>query len=132
MHVRAKNGCPKCGNSYNENLIVNFFEENNIIFESEKTFKDLKLKGKLRFDFYIPKLNLVVEFDGKQHFEPVRFRGISEEVALEKFKHIQKTDKIKNEYCNANNINIVRISYFDNIYSKLKEIMNDYKKEVGL
>lgn len=99
------------------------------MFESEKTFKDLKLKGKLRFDFYISKLNLIIEFDGKQHFEPVRFRGISEELALEKFHHTKKTDEIKNQYCIDNNINIIRISYFDNIYDKLKEIFNDYKKD---
>lgn len=128
-HVRLKNGCPKCGNSYNENLISNFLKEKNIMFESEKTFKDLKLKGKLRFDFYISKLNLIIEFDGKQHFEPVRFRGISEELALEKFHHTKKTDEIKNQYCIDNNINIIRISYFDNIYDKLKEIFNDYKKD---
>ena len=65
----------------------------------------------LRFDFYIPSLNICIEFDGKQHYIPVRFGGISHEAAVEALATCQKNDQIKNEYCEANDIPLLRIPY---------------------
>lgn len=69
-------------------------------------------KGKLRFDFYIPKLNTVIEFDGLQHYEAVEHFGGEDVFREQKIK-----DKIKNDYCRLNNINMLRIAY-----NKLNEI----------
>ena len=64
-----KNGhtqsCGCISGSIGEENIAHLLRENNIDFEREKTFKDLPRR---RFDFYIPSLNRVIEFDGKQHF----------------------------------------------------------------
>ena len=40
---------------------------------------------------------------------PVRFGGISLERAKKNFKGVQERDKIKNNYCQNNNINSLRI-----------------------
>lgn len=65
-----------------------------------------------RFDFYLPDYNLFIEYDGIQHTEICRYFKTDEEnrKALEK---IQYRDKIKNQYCIDNNINLLRIPYYE-------------------
>ena len=68
------------------------------------------------FDFYVPSINLLIEFDGKQHYEPLSFFG-----GIEAFEKLKTNDKIKNDYCEDNYINLIRIKYDeDNIESILK------------
>ncbi len=69
-HYRGS-GCPKCNSSRGENHIRKILELNNIEFIEQKTFKKLKYKKYLKCDFYIPKRNLVIEFNGIQHYHPV-------------------------------------------------------------
>jgi len=57
---------------------------------------------------------MCIEFDGIQHFVPIKFFG--GEVGL--LKRI-KNDKIKTDYCENKNINLIRISYLEDIYEKL-------------
>jgi very-short-patch-repair endonuclease len=76
----------------------------------------------LRFDFYLPKYNTCIEFDGKQHFEPVKIFG-----GNENFKEIIKKDSIKNMYCDTNGIKLIRIKYdqsMDEIISALSHILS--------
>lgn len=62
-----------CGShcSHGEEKIAKCLQELKIPFETQKTFKDLvSEKGwKYRFDFYLPTYNLLVEYDGIQHFQ---------------------------------------------------------------
>ena len=83
-----------------------FLIKHNIEYIPQKTFDDCVYKGKLRFDFYIPKLNTVIEFDGLQHYEAVEHFGGEAVFREQKIK-----DKIKNDYCRLNNINMLRIPY---------------------
>ena len=76
------------------------------------------------FDFYLPKDNICIEFDGPQHFKATDLFGGKEELIKTKFR-----DNIKNEYCKINNINLIRISYKDkNIEEILKERLKDYEQ----
>jgi very-short-patch-repair endonuclease len=105
-------GCPNCNESKGEERIRKFLEENNISFKQEYIFQECKNIMALPFDFYLPDLNILIEYDGKQHFEPIKhFGGITE------FLKTQKRDKIKTKYCENNNINLIRINYknFENI-----------------
>lgn len=120
-HLRQKQGCPKCNISYGEKTIYQFLESNNIKFEYEKSFSDLKVKSRLRFDFYIADKNMIIEYDGIQHFKPTRINGVSYEKAIELFKKTQKHDKLKTQYCIDKNINLIRISYKCNILEILKD-----------
>ena len=65
----------------------------------------------LKFDFYIPSLNVCIEYDGEQHFEIAFGKG------EEGLKDRKRKDEIKNNYCKFNNINLIRIPYweFENI-----------------
>lgn len=105
-------GCPFCNESHGENKIRIFLEENDIKYEIQKSFNDCKLKQLLLFDFYLPTNNILIEFDGQQHFEPVKIFG-----GIKKFKETQKRDKIKNKFAEENNIKLLRIPYteFENV-----------------
>jgi len=95
-------GCPICSSSKGELQIDKYLVENNIKFEREKKFKEL---GKFRFDFYIPRTNTVIEFDGIQHFKAIKVFGGEKEL-----RRTIKSDRLKNQYCEDNNINLIRIS----------------------
>lgn len=63
-HLEGK-GCPYCNESHLERIVRNFLIENKIDFETQKKFEWL---GLMSFDFYLPKHNMVIECQGKQHF----------------------------------------------------------------
>ena len=63
----------------------------------------------------------MIEYDGEQHFKPIRFNKCTEEQAIHNFREIQKRDKIKDDFCKENNIKLVRIPYTQ--YDKLETII---------
>lgn len=64
--------------------------------------------NKYRYDFYLPKLNIFIEFDGKQHFIPVKYFGGEKGLEL-----IQSRDFQKNIIVNNLNGVLIRISYLE-------------------
>jgi hypothetical protein len=114
--------CPTCSESRGEKIINDILNARNIEYIREAKFDNCIYKRQLRFDFYLPKFNTCIEFDGIQHFEPVkRFGG---EYYL---SEIIKKDYIKNKYCEDNNIKLIRIKYnqnTDDIISVLNHILN--------
>lgn len=112
-------GCPQCQESNGERKIRHWFLINNIEYIYQKTFDDCIDKKLLPFDFYIKKYNLCIEFDGRQHFEPVDFAGKGKEWALKQFEIIKHHDAIKTQYCKNNNIHLLRIPYYLNIEEEL-------------
>ena len=67
---------------------------------------EVKAKGLLRWDFIITNCEepLFIEFDGRQHYEPQRFGGMSKEQAEKAFEKQKEHDKIKDNYCNDNGL----------------------------
>jgi len=114
-------GCPYCNESKGENKISKILDENNIDYNRQHKFDDCKNKKRLPFDFYLSKLNMCIEYDGKQHFEPISYWG--GDAAFEKIKI---NDNIKNIYCKNNDIKLLRISYKENedISNILLKILN--------
>ena len=115
-HLQGK-GCPVCRESLGERTISNYLLANNIEYIRQTRFDGCKFINKLPFDFYIPKLDMCIEYDGIQHFKPVKAFGGTKE-----FNKTIVKDKIKDEYCCNNNIHLLRISCFENIIEKLKTI----------
>jgi hypothetical protein len=60
----------KFSGSFKEKEIAGILKEQNLRFYSEVSF-DLKT----RFDFYIPLIDLVIEYDGGQHFHDFKVMG---------------------------------------------------------
>lgn len=99
-----------CMKSYGEEKIIQILQDNNILFKTQITFPDCKDINLLKFDFGIydknNKLQYLIEYDGKQHFQSGT--GWNTE---ENFEKIKRRDKIKNNYCKQNNIPLIRIPY---------------------
>lgn len=111
-------GCPKCNESKGEKQVSLYLDKYNIKYETQKTFDgcyDIKL---LPFDFYLPDYNCCIEYDGKQHFEPIEYFG-----GQETFEYTQKHDNIKNEYCKNNGISLLRIPYFKDVEEELNNFL---------
>lgn len=112
-HLRG-GGCPKCNSSHGEEKIRNYLLENNIIFEEQKRFKELI---KAPFDFYLPEKNLLIEYNGIQHYKSVEYFGGKERLIKQ-----QKTDKLKRQFAKENNIKLLTIKFDEDISKKLKLI----------
>ena len=133
-HLRGA-GCPKCKNSLGEQRIDSYLKNKDISFIHQKRFDDCNGKNNTRlpFDFYLPDYNLIIEYDGAQHFKVVNFNGCSDEQAKKNFEAIQRCDNIKTQYCKNNNIKLIRIFYtqLKNIDSILDKIFNAILLHIG-
>lgn len=129
-HILQGEGCPICASSKLERNIKSYLDSNNILYEQQYRIDECKYKRKLPFDFAIfndDSLLCLIEADGKQHFNPSQFGGISKEQAQKNFEQLKIRDNIKNTYCKENNIKLLRIPYWeiDNIEQILdKEFKN--------
>jgi CDGSH-type Zn-finger protein len=110
-HHLNGSGCPICQRSKGEEEIENWLKENNILYETQKRFKNCKNILPLPFDFYLPSYNILIEYQGEQHFKPMGFGGNSKQ----KFQRTIKNDQIKILFCHEYNIKLLSISYLDNI-----------------
>lgn len=114
-----KTNCPFCKSSKGEKLIENWLLENKYAFTRQFKFNNCKHKQKLPFDFAIfnPCIKLI-EFNGIQHYEPVKAWG-----GELKFKERIKLDLIKKDFCSKMNIELLVIPYWDkeNIFEILEK-----------
>ena len=85
----------------------------NIHFIRQYKFDDCVDKRPLPFDFYLPGRNIVIEYDGEQHFRPVRWTQSSDFDAESKFLYTKHHDEIKNHYCCSHGIRLIRIPYWE-------------------
>lgn len=95
-------GCLKM--SHGELKIYNLLTENNIDFIREYHPKNSDLFQNGRYDFFIPSSNLLIEYDGEQHFN--EDKGWDEPI-----EEIQKRDQLKNEWALKNGYTLIRIPY---------------------
>ena len=113
LPAKINNGhITSCGcriQSSGEEHIKSLLEKLYINYETQYTFDDCKSVYVLRFDFAIineNKLLGLIEYDGKQHFEPIEFFG-----GEDGFNKTKERDQIKNTYCKLHNIPLLRIPY---------------------
>lgn len=104
--------------SIGEKNIEDLLISNSIQYIKEYKFKDL---GEYRYDFYLPSLNRLIEFDGKQHFQECG--GSWDE--SDNLAQRQERDKIKNNYAISNNIDLVRIPYWKRDSITIEMLLED-------
>lgn len=93
--------CTKKGRSTPEKVIASFLSDNNIYYiEQKPIINPYNTRTKLFFDFFIPSLNLVIEYDGEQHYSS-NTRSV--------YKPNKKYDSYKNYWCKVYNTNLIRI-----------------------
>lgn len=94
-HLGKKTGCPICKESNGENIVRKYLSDNHIKYIPQHRFKDCRDKNPLPFDFYLPKYNTCIEYDGEQHFKAIGHWG-GEKGLLDRQKKIKlKTNTVK-------------------------------------
>lgn len=111
------------GMSKGEMKISSILKNMSINFNTQKKFDDCRSENGslLKFDFYLPDYNLLIEYDGEQHY--VGWWNASD--INGNLESIRARDNIKNEYCLKNNIHLARIPYYD-----YKKIDNNYMYDI--
>lgn len=108
-HLHNKQGCYQCHcvMSRPERMICQILDDLKIQYIKQKRFNQCRsAKGfLLRYDFYIPSHNLLIEYDGEQHFLPIRGQS--------NLTRTQTHDDIKTKYANENGIRLLRIPFFN-------------------
>lgn len=112
-------GCPICKESKGEIETRIVLQQLGFEFLEQKTFPDCKgCYRLLPFDFWIPSINTLIEFDGEQHYKP--------KFGEEQFIRTQINDKTKTKYCECVGIKLIRVPY-----TELGNVTNYLKKELG-
>lgn len=106
--------CPKCSSSKGEKLVESVLSSYKVNFTAQKRFEDCRYILPLPFDFYLPDINTLIEYDGEQHYRPVDFNGSGMESAERLFRLGKVRDGIKNKYAKDNGITLLRIPYWLN------------------
>lgn len=111
-HHMTAQGCPHCvslnASSTPELIIAEVLDECGVVYFKEFKFAECvsPTSGrKLRFDFYIPERNLLIEFHGDQHFKRNKMMHKGD-----KFERMQEHDRIKAQYAFENGITLVTLT----------------------
>ena len=117
-HLLHGLGCPSCQETSGEQRIRQWLDGNCVKYEFQKRFADCKNERILPFDFYLSDYNCCIEYDGAQHFKEIDHWGGKEYLSRR-----QHNDQIKNDYCNKNNIRLIRIRYDEDVYDVLNNML---------
>lgn len=115
-HINGKSGCPICKMSHGEKRVGIVLDELGVNYIMQKKFKECRDIKPMPFDFYIPDFDVIIEYDGIQHFKPIeKFGGIDELI------NTRRRDKLKDTYCDENHIDLIRVPYYE--YNEIETII---------
>lgn len=119
------NRCPYCNSPKGELIIDKILRSLKINYEVQKTFDDLKDKSYLSYDFYVPSQNILIEYQGKQHYQPIEHFG-----GENTFKVQQKHDQMKLDYAKNHSYRLIDVPYTEDTLPKIKKYL--IKHELNL
>lgn len=117
--IHGKSACPRCirKQSKGEKIVERILQELGIVdYIREEPLKD----SRQRFDFFIPSLNIAIEYNGEQHYKNTGFFQTPLEV-------YQERDSRKAKYCEDNSIKLIIIPYT----MKEEEIKSYIEQEIN-
>ena len=119
-HIKRGIGHSGCNKSLGEERLEKYLKEHNINYIGQYRFGDcIRKERDMPFDFYLPDLNIAIEYDGIQHYEPVvKFGG------EEGFAELKLNDYFKTNYCIEHNIKLIRDPYTE--YDSMEDFLNNY------
>ncbi len=115
-----ENHCPYCNNpTKGEQRIINYLDLKNEEYIYQKRYKDLLgiNNGILSYDFYIPKYNTLIEYQGNFH------DGTASTQTEEQLEIQKEHDRRKRNYAKSHNIELLEIWYWD--FDKIEDILDD-------
>lgn len=101
-HLSSRQGCPRCIESKGEAMIAFVLDSLGIRYLREFKF----LPFQYRYDFYIPEKNILIEYNGIQHYKPVDVFG-----GIESFVSTQQRDIAKVNLAKVKGCKLEIISY---------------------
>ena len=107
------------------NFLLNKDLEEGKDFEYDKPFTPFNETycRKLRPDFTLHEKKIMIEFDGEQHYKPIRWsQEQTQEEILQIFEDQREKDRMKDEWCKENGWRMIRISYLQ--YKDITDILN--------
>jgi len=104
-HMRGNIGCKLCTATVGELAVAKYLDKHNIDFIQEYRFTDVVFIH--YYDFYLPELNILIEYDGEQHYKPVKNLGGKKGLIQTKIR-----DKRKDDLAITINIPLIRIPYY--------------------
>lgn len=129
----CSNYCPFCSLSKGEKEIIKWLEDNQISYVSQKKFEDLIGVGGrcLPYDFFIPNANLLIEYQGKQHYEENKHFSSSNMDSKQSFEVRKEHDNRKRRYAKENGYDLLEIPYtdFKNINIILSNVITQKSSE---
>ena len=111
--------CPNCKYSSGENLVKEYLVNNKLEYEQQVKYDNLYDKRKLSYDFYVPAYNLLIEYQGRQHYSPIKRYGGEEHLKVQQYH-----DKMKREYASKNGISLLEIKYTKDTLEKVSDLIN--------
>lgn len=113
--------CGVCSLPHGEQIIKRVLDTVGEQYEME--WKIGKGNTALRYDFYLPKYRAAIEYDGRQHFQPIESWGGEAEML-----NTQYRDRVKNEYCGFLSMDLLRIPYWE--LKRVEEILLIFLHEI--
>ncbi|CAO1296052.1 unnamed protein product [Diamesa hyperborea] len=93
------------------------------LFPDKLVFREASPKWleRMRFDIFIPELNLAIEYQGQQHYQPVSVFG-----GIEGHTRTLERDALKKKLCEKHGINLMEVRYDSSI--SMETIRNRLRK----
>ena len=112
-------GCPMCNRRKGEDKVARYLKEKNINFIEQYRINNdnlLSINKLFVVDFFLPNHNIIIEYNGKQHYAPIDYFG-----GKKKFEQQQDRDESLRFYCEKHKIKLIEIPYTD--FDKIEEIL---------
>jgi very-short-patch-repair endonuclease len=121
----AKHGCPICKASRGEHRVATFLQNAGLSYKRQKKFEDCRRVRTLSFDFFVPSLRTLIEFQGKQHFGVVScFKERDKHSPEQSYILRVLRDLIKRRWVRTSGYTLIEIRYDEDVEKVLSERLN--------
>lgn len=112
--------CPKCNTPHGELYIEKYLKDNEIPYEAQFSIEELKDRRRLSYDFLVKDQNILIEYQGGQHYKPIKLFGGEERFIIQ-----QEHDEMKRRYARDNGYRLLEIKYTYNTQEKVNRYLDD-------
>lgn len=124
-NIMNNHGCSYCAlhirQSKGEKLIEQYLNNKEIRYAYPKVFGELRDKYPLRYDFHIKNKNILIEYQGIQHYNPIDYFGGKDQYKVQLYH-----DKLKRDYAKEHNYILIEIPYTVNTQEKVNKYLDKY------
>lgn len=124
--INAGSGCPMCATRKSEKEVATLLKKYKVEFiHHQKLHEIMDIKRLLIVDYYLPNHNMIIEYNGHQHYLPVRWHGMSKKKAKSVFKKQKSRDVYVKRLCKKKDITLISIDGRKYNYQNLEPFMKD-------